>query len=66
MTITLSETLMHATDTVELWFIRGDGTQFAYPTKYLAETAARFYFPHEDTPTRYARIYFVIYHRTEQ
>lgn len=47
---------------VELWYVRGiDG--YLYPTKIVAEAAARTRFPHEDEDVRYTRIGYVEYVR---
>ena len=47
-------------DSVELWGFTG-GDQL-YPTKMLAERAARIAFPDEDPYKRYARIFYRRYH----
>lgn len=65
MNVTLSEVgiVCNDDDTVELWKVRGLPTY--YPTKIVAEMAARRYFPNEDEVDRYGRIGFVRFVRED-
>jgi hypothetical protein len=46
--------------TLNLWQVRGM-PQIWFPTKLVAEMAARHLFPGEDPDTRYGRIYFKVF-----
>lgn len=51
------DTAPHGCDQVELWFV--DGIKgMLYPTKIVAEQAARITFQHESADKRYGRIYY--------
>ena len=55
MAFLLNEVEMLGTDEACLWFVRGIDNRL-YPTKIVAEAAARRFFGNEDEITRYARI----------
>ena len=55
MTFLLSDVEMFGADEACLWFVRGIDNRL-YPTKIVAEYAARRFFAGEDEITRYARI----------
>lgn len=51
-------------ESVQLWYVRGYphyGSMRLWPTKIVAETMARVYFPDEDADTRYARIGYRVF-----
>jgi hypothetical protein len=59
MALTVNEATIPVMETrhrtfVELWYVFGASGM--YPTKIVAEEAARLRFPHEDPDARYARI----------
>lgn len=59
MTFALSELEIHdePDEAVALWWVRGIPNTH-YPSKIVAEIAARRAFPHEDPDVRYGRVFF--------
>ena len=59
MNLSLNEVCVavHTGGDVILWGVRGIHNTL-YPTKIVAEIAARNWFPSEDSEARYGRIYF--------
>ena len=59
-TVYLGDTKIVQQDSVQLWGIQGI-PGCLYPTKMVAEIAARQRFPKEDESLRYARIFYKTY-----
>lgn len=61
MSLTPNDTAIPLTDEAALWHVRG--IPQLYPTKIIAEAAARAAFPSEDPYVRYARIRSLRYYK---
>ena len=62
-TVHLSDTQIpypKSSEVVVLWRVLGMDT-ILFPTKIIAETAARMYFPSETVEQRYARIFYITF-----
>jgi hypothetical protein len=62
--VALFEAEIQRRDSVQLWGVQGL-TKRLYPTKMVAEIAARARFPDEAESTRYARIFYKTYEVVE-
>lgn len=63
MNVDLSMAVIHDREgIIELWYVTGIPDRF-YPTKIVAEMAARQRFPDEDRETNYQRVLYKKFHR---
>lgn len=61
MWVTPNDVRMHKnmdTGQIQLWYLRGDKEGVYYPTKIVAEAAARLMFPTESESARYGRVFY--------
>lgn len=62
-TLKLNEAVIHDKDEVDLWGVQGVPGAL-YPTKAVAEVAARLAFPEQRPEQRYARLYSMKFYRS--